>query len=317
MIVVTSHERDEHAAGVVGRLRSTGHPVALVDTAAYPQRTTLSLHYDGAYTRGVLTSDGQPIRVEEVGAVWWRRPQPYELDPELDASASSFAFTECHEAISGMWHSLDAAWVNPPASDEVAHHKPLQLARAQEVGLQVPRTLVTNDPDEARSFVDSLGPGRTVYKTFVATEENWRETRLVRSDEIALLDAVRLAPVIFQEYVEAEADLRVTVIGDQLWPTRIVPGRGSYAVDYRMDLGAAEFSPTHLPDDVAEKLMLLMKRLDLVYGAVDLRRTAEGEHVFLEVNPAGEWLFVEERTGQPLTEAMADLLVSLDRKGAA
>jgi glutathione synthase/RimK-type ligase-like ATP-grasp enzyme len=317
MIVVVSHTHDEHAAGVVGRLRSADHPVALVDTAAYPRDTTLSLHYGGAETHGVLTSDGHPIRVEEVGAVWWRRPQPYVLDPELDASASSFAFTECHEAISGMWHSLDAAWVNPPASDEVAHHKPLQLARAREVGLPVPRTLITNDPDEARAFVDSLGQGRTVYKTFVATEENWRETRLVRSDEVALLDAVRLAPVIFQEYVEAEADLRVTVMGDRLWSTQIVAGTGSYAVDYRMDMGAAEFSPTHLPDDVTEKLMLLMKRLDLVYGAIDLRRTADGEHVFLEVNPAGEWLFVEERTGQPLTAAMAGLLASLDKPAGA
>jgi glutathione synthase/RimK-type ligase-like ATP-grasp enzyme len=207
--------------------------------------------------------------------------------------------------------------VNPPASDEIAHHKPLQLARAQEVGLPVPRTLITNDPDDARRFVDEVGPGRTVYKTFVATEENWRETRIIRSEEVALLDSVRLAPVIFQEYVAAVADLRVTVVGDRLWPTQIVAGGSSYAVDYRMDMGAAEFSPTHLPDDVAEKLMLLMKRLDLVYGAIDLRRTPEGEHVFLEVNPAGEWLFVEERTGQPLTAAMADLLAALDSGAGA
>lgn len=254
------------------------------------------------------------VPLKEVGAVWWRRPRPYTLDPGMDSTAVSFAYTECHEAVSGMWHTLDAAWVNPPAADEVAHHKPLQLACAQELGLPVPRTLVTNDPAEARDFVAEVGVGNTVCKTFVASEQHWRETRLVRPDEVGRLDGVRLAPVILQEFVQAEVDVRVTVTGDDLWVADIVPGADSYVVDYRMDMGAATFTPSHLPDKVAELLLLLMKRLDIVYGAIDLRRTADGQYVFLEVNPAGEWLFVEERTALPICAAMADLLRRLDKR---
>ncbi len=178
--------------------------------------------------------------------------------------------------MSGMWHALDAMWVNPPASDEVAHHKPLQLARAEEVGLSVPRTLITNDPAAAADFVEDLGVGRTVYKTFIATEENWRETRLLREGELELLDAVRLAPVIFQEYVEAAADVRVTAVGDELLTAEIAVAPTSYPVDYRMDMGAASFTPAELPTDVAEKLLALMKRLDIVYGAIGLRRAGDG-----------------------------------------
>ena len=313
MIVVASHEADEHAVAVLGLLRRAGHPVALVDTADFPRRTTLALEY-GAAQRGSFTNRGEVIPLDRVGAVWWRRPLPYLLDPGLDSSAASFVLTECHEAISGMWHTMDAAWVNPQVSDDVAAHKPLQLACAEELGLRVPRTMITNDPAAARRFVGEMGPGRTVYKTFVASEENWRETRIVREEEVGLLDAVQLAPVIFQEYVEAEADLRVTALGDELWAAEIVAGETSYPLDYRMDMGAARFAPTTLPDTVSEKLLLLMKRLDIVYGAIDLRRTAAGEYVFLEVNPAGEWLFVEERTAQPITARMAELLVRLDAK---
>ncbi len=313
MIVIASHDHDDHALAVLGLLREAGHPVTLMDTADFPRRTTLALRY-GAGDPGSFTNREQVVPLDRVGTVWWRRPLPYVLEPDLEASVASFVLTECHEAISGMWHTLDATWVNPPMSDEVAAHKPLQLARAQDLGLRVPRTLITNDPAAARGFVDELGPGRTVYKTFVASEENWRETRLVRPEELALLDSVHLAPVIFQEYVEAEADLRVTALGEELWAAEIVATDSSYPVDYRMDMGAARFAPTTLPDHVAEKLLLLMKRLDIVYGAIDLRRTAAGEYVFLEVNPAGEWRFVEERTSQPITARMADLLMRLDAK---
>jgi glutathione synthase/RimK-type ligase-like ATP-grasp enzyme len=74
----------------------------------------------------------------------------------------------------------------------------------------------------------------------------------------------------------------------------------------------AKFEPTTLPVETEKRIFALMKRLGLVYGAIDLRRTPEGRHVFLEVNPAGEWRFVEERTGQPITKALAKLLIELD-----
>ncbi|MEO7442979.1 MAG: alpha-L-glutamate ligase, partial [Acidimicrobiales bacterium] len=157
--------------------------------------------------------------------------------------------------------------------------------------------------------------GRTVYKTFLATEEHWRETRLLREDELELLDSVRLAPAIFQEYVPAVADLRVTVVGPRIFATAVSPAPGGYQVDYRMDLDGAEYRPTEL-DPATEKLVnALMERLGLVYGAIDFRRTPDGEEVFLEVNPAGEFLFIEERTGQPISQAMASLLTDLDGGG--
>jgi glutathione synthase/RimK-type ligase-like ATP-grasp enzyme len=81
-----------------------------------------------------------------------------------------------------------------------------------------------------------------------------------------------------------------------------------------MDMAGATFRPTALPDATKKKIAQLMKRLGLVYGAIDLRRTPEGAYVFLEVNPAGEWRFVEERTGQPMTDAFAEMLVEFARQ---
>lgn len=314
MILAVSHGQDEHAAAVLDELGRMGRPAHLVDTAEYPVSSALTLTYATGEPSVLRMATGE-VDLADVRSVWWRRPLPYTVDPDLEASAASFAFTESHEAISGMWHSLGASWVNPPASDEVAHHKPVQLARAAEVGLAVPATVITNDPDAAREFVRRRPGARTVYKTFVATEENWRETRVLREAEIDLLDAVRLAPVIFQDYVDAVADLRVTVVGPDIWAAEITPAPGGYEADYRMDLGGARFRPTTVPAGIEDLLRALMARLDLVYGAIDLRLTPDGEYVFLEVNPAGEWLFVEQRTGQPITRSLAHHLARLDEEG--
>ena len=83
-----------------------------------------------------------------------------------------------------------------------------------------------------------------------------------------------------------------------------------YQVDFRMSLGQAKVEPVSLPAEIEERLLQLMDRLGLVYGAVDMRRTPTGEHVFLEVNTAGEFLFVEERTGQPIARTLAALLAN-------
>ena len=84
----------------------------------------------------------------------------------------------------------------------MAQRKSYQLKIAQDVGLRIPATLMTNDPTEARRFVDARGYREIVYKSFSSTEEEWRETRLLRENEVQLLDHVQHAP-IFQHYVEA------------------------------------------------------------------------------------------------------------------
>jgi len=313
VILILSHPADDHAKGVLARLARRKHPATLLDSSDFPARASLSQSFSSEGAQVIYTAGGAPVDLGSCYAAWWRRPLPYTLHDGMDPAVTSFAYTECHEAFGGALALLKANWVNPPHLDERAHHKPLQLAAAVEAGLSIPQTLITNDPEAARQFIAGLGFARTIYKTFLASEEHWRETRVLREDELAQLDTVSLAPVIFQEYVAAEADIRVTVTGDRMFATAIRPGPASYAIDFRMDMAAAVFEPTYLPDDVAGKLRALMRSLGLVYGAADFRRTPAGDHVFLEVNPAGEWMFVEERTGQPITEAMADLLIRLDQ----
>lgn len=314
MILVLSTPADEHALVVLTELTKLGARAQLLDLSEFPQQLGLTLRFRKGDRRFAFGCEDTGLDLDDCGAVWWRRPQPPQVSPRITrASHRLFALNECQEALAGLWHAIDTFWVNDPARDHVAHRKVYQLRVAQEVGLEVPATIVTNCPVAVREFVHVHGCERVVYKSFSATEQEWRETRLLKREELDLLDHVRLAPVIFQDYIEATCDLRVTVVGEEVFAVAIHSQETSYKVDFRMDIANARIEPTRLPEDVKNQLRALMLRLGLVYGAIDMRLTPDGRHVFLEINPAGQWLFVERPSGLPITAALTHLLYKHDQ----
>jgi glutathione synthase/RimK-type ligase-like ATP-grasp enzyme len=281
----------------------------LLDLADFPQRATIQLSYMDVVCEQRLTVRGESVRLADCKAVWWRRPQGFVPHAEIErASHRQFVSNESQEAFAGLWEGLDALWVNAPRRDLRAGRKAYQLRLAQQLGLRIPGTVITNEPGEALAFIRERGPDRVIYKAFTATQEEWRETRLLRADALDHLDHVRYAPVIFQEYVDADVDVRVTMVGERAFAAAIHSQESAYKVDFRMDWRNTRVDALALPDEVERLLRTLMTELGLVYGAIDMRRTPAGEYVFLEVNPAGQWLFIEERTGQPITQTLADVL---------
>jgi hypothetical protein len=311
-ILVISHQDDAHAVEVLQRLRQRGAYAVLFDTGRIPRACALTIEHGlGESWSGSALVGGERVDFAAVRAAWWRRPQALELHPELrGAEDRGFAIGETHAAVTGLWSCLDASWINPPDRDEAAARKAWQLKLARALGLAIPRTCITSDPVRAREFVASEGSRGTIYKSFSATEKAWRETRLLKEDEAALLDAVRYAPVIFQEYIRAAVDLRITVVGRRVFAAEIHSQTTSYPVDFRMTMHESQIAPHELPVEVEGLLLEFMGLLGLVYGAIDMRLTPEGKYVFLEINPAGQWLFVEQRTGQGISDALAEELVA-------
>lgn len=320
MILVISYPGEEHTADVTRRLEREGREVLLVDLADFPAPTGLSLTWATSETPSyVIDGTSGPVDLRNARVAWWRRVRPFTIDKAIGPpSVRAFAESETAQAVGGMLDALPCPWVNPRSADDAAHHKPYQWAIASEVGLRLPRTLVTTKPEAARQFIEGLGSTGTVFKAFLASHEAWRETRVIESSDLEHLDSVRYAPVIFQEYVEG-VDLRITVVGDKVFAAEIDARNTSYPVDMRMVVGEAIVQPAKLPRQVLKALLKLQRRLGLKYGAIDMRRTSEGEYVFFEVNPAGQWLFVEQRTGLPISQAVADYLASFDdnRNGVA
>lgn len=314
MILVVSYPDDEHTQDVIERLERQGREVVLIDLADYPGKSTMDFRWTNGKAGYRLGTAKGSIDLSTARVGWWRRVCPFGVDSAVGVgSERAFAESETSQAINGVLDALPCVWVNPREADAAAHHKPLQWAVAQQVGLRLPRTLVTTDPVSAREFIETQLPGKTVFKAFLASAEAWRETRVVEQEDLDRIDLVRYAPVIFQEYI-AGVDLRVTVIGESIFAVEIDATETSYPFDMRMVVGEAEIQAVELPAKVSKALLALQRRLKLSYGAIDLRRTPAGEYYFLEVNPAGQWHFAQTRSGLPISQAMADYLAALDSK---
>ena len=315
MIGIISTEEDLHAAGVVVELGRRGADVVVLDTARVPVRTRLtSRHGPGTpWQADWVDSEAGTVDLTGLQAIWWRRPQPHELHPELRSETDRrFAYAEVDAMVRGLWSCTDATWVNDPDRDLAASRKLWQLKVATQLGLRVPRTCVTTDPAEARAFLDSE-PAGAIYKPFGGSEDAWAETRLVERADLDVLDHVRFAPIIFQELIPGGRDIRVTVVGNEVHAAEIRAGESAYEYDFRMDCANAPILAHDLPEAVVARLRALMAHFGLLYGAIDLRLAPDGDYTFLEINPAGQWLFVEHATGQPITSSMAALLHSLDQ----
>ena len=314
MILIISAQEDIHATTVQNALHQRGHDATILDLRDFPTKSALSLAYGHDNDRRLLSHSGGSIDLDAVNVVWWRRPQAYVPAADIaEPEMHNFVFHECEEAIQGLWLTLDATWINPPGNDERAARKAWQLDVARACGLTVPRTLISNDPDAALRFIGQEGVERTIYKAFQGSEAAWRETRLLRPEEMDMIETVAHAPLIFQEYIDAVVDLRVTVVGDQIFAAAVHSQESAYSIDFRMDMANTTMTPHELPADICTGLQKLMTRLGLVYGAVDLRLRPDGSYVFLEINPAGQWLFVEEATGQDITGALATRMIDADQ----
>src|SRR5262249_16046458 len=208
-------------------------------------------------------------------------------------------------------------WVNHPVREREAENKIFQLRIAREAGLTIPRTLMTNDPRQARRFFRKVH-GQLVAKllrpvsTSMSSAPSFVYTNRVTSSDLADISLLRHSPMVFQELIPKYRELRVVLVGDPLFAGSIHAGESARGqVDWRLAAPAeVSWQPAAIPKGVARKLVLLMSRLGLVYGAVDLIETPTGEWVFLEVNPGGEWGMLERDLGYSISDALADALLA-------
>jgi glutathione synthase/RimK-type ligase-like ATP-grasp enzyme len=312
-VLILADPNDIHARAVAAEVGIAfgGSPIIL-NTQDFPNRWHLTSAIDAASGCSWLVHlEHSKTQSDQVSGVWRRRTAPHEIHSDIrDRQARRFSLNDVTSAFQGWLHSLGTAVINPLGAEFAASRKVFQLAKAQEVGLRFPDTIVTSDPQEARRFLERMS-GQAVFKVLEGVREVITETRRFRKAHARNLDALRYAPVIFQELIEAELDIRVTIIDKAVFSVSIRPTNAKARLDWRLD-PAAEIKPHNLPLDVERKLIELLRTLNLRFGALDLRLTRRGEYVFLEVNPSGQFLFCEIHGNRPISRAVAAALLGRD-----
>jgi glutathione synthase/RimK-type ligase-like ATP-grasp enzyme len=295
---------------------------ARLDTDTHGERSMAELVVRGDRVWTRLYADGREIDGDDVTAVLYRHLHLREAPHIEDHKARELAESELRATLEGSLLAIDAYWLNHPYANRLARNKPLQLALAVREGLAAPETRITDDPEEIRALhrrwdghmVAKLVGGQIVAPT--VGEQYVVYTTLVEEDDLRSDAALAACPAIYQRRVEKAFDLRVTIVGERLFACRIDSQdseRG--AVDWRrVGVGDLPIRPCELDSDTADRCLALMRRLGLDLAGLDLIVTPAGETIFLEVNAAGQWLWVQEATGMLIASAIVDRLLDGARR---
>jgi len=312
-VLLLTHSADHFTIDRVeaGVARRGHHPIRL-DSDRFPGELQLTIRIRNDAMALRLRTGEREWPIDEVTSVWMRRIFDPPRAPGLSDVEATQCVRESRAALEGFLSALHGAhWLDPLARVREAENKLLQLREAQRAGLRVPRTVVGNDPDEARSLWQACR-GQLVAKMLTAVTRSMGPpaaavyTHTLGPSDLEDLDGLALAPMIFQERIDKVRELRVVYIAGRCF----VGGLEASADDWRKPTQVAT-SPWHadrLPDDVAARLDALMRALRLRFGVADILVARDGSHVFLELNPVGEWGMLERDLELPIADAIAEEL---------
>ncbi|MEV0281628.1 ATP-grasp ribosomal peptide maturase [Streptomyces sp. NPDC050610] len=297
---------------VVEELNRRAVPVFRADLAEFPLRLTLAASLSKGRWNGTLANGRRTLDLASVRSVYYRRPTRPKFPEGMSPEACKTAETEARWGFGGLLSALPCRWLPPPGKAADAEYKPLQLRVAAEAGLSVPRTLITNDPEAAREFADLIG-GPLVYKPFfhvrgtVGGQAVAVYANVVEPDDLPHPDIATTAH-LFQEWVPKAHEVRLTVVGRRIFAAEIHTDSDAGRIDWRSDYDSHTYRICEPPPDVEAGALRILDSLGLPYGAFDFVVTPEGEWRFLEVNPSGQYGFVQQATGLPITAAICDYL---------
>lgn len=314
-ILVVTQSENIAVLPAIRAMQASGAKVFRFDTDLYPTAYRLSVWQGASAPRNVLEGPDYTVDLREVRSIWFETVDAAYQLPKMASDVQTIVRRESAAVVDALGETLDAFQLDPVPNRNAAYYKLRQHRLAVEAGLELPRTLVTNDRAAVRSFFRECPGGiiAKMHKKFVrlSDESNQQVTTTPISEaDLDSLDGLELCPMIFQEEIPKRLELRVTIVGSQVY-CAAVDSQSVPATRYtwQNDQDANIWRPSELPGGVSARLFDLLTRLGMNYGVCDLILTPDNRYVFLEFNARGRFHFIEDATGLPISQGIADLLV--------
>ncbi len=310
-VLVLTAPVDPTADVVIQHLAAAGVPFARFDAAQFPTEISLTATLD--------TDDGWRaclggISLARLHSVYYRRPRRFVFDPAIPTQQLTWCEGQARYGFWGVLETLPVTWINQPSAVQRAEYKPRQLRLARQAGLSVPPTMITSSASDVTAFASAVG-GSIVTKALYARtprDTDGYPTGVLYTAEV-LPDqysdpGIAATAHLFQARIEGSYDVRLTVVGDELFAAAIRRKSGAGELDWRKDHEDLCYQPCDVPTEVAHGIRQLMYSLELTFGALDFAVDDAGSWWFYEVNPNGQWFWIERQTGLPISVALATLL---------
>jgi glutathione synthase/RimK-type ligase-like ATP-grasp enzyme len=316
MILILSNKWDTTTDFVIKELQRRKHPYLRLNTEDISDlEVTTELPDLSIYVEW----NGRSVDLsEEVGAVWYRRPsKPYEFTDE-DARPDEETLDYIQEQWGAWWESLQTlsgiTWVNHPVENHRMESKTRQLHLADQIGFNIPETAITNQPSVIEDLYQKHGSiiSKAVSSPLVNKQDQFVFTVHIEDSPEEVEGELEICPSIFQKPLIPKIDYRITVVGDEVFPVKIeATDEEPVPLDWRTEKDHIQFTPAELPDNIESLCREYVAKADLLFGAIDLVKH-EQEYVFLEINPNGEWGWLQKPWDIPIAEELAELLIAHD-----
>lgn len=314
-VLILTQDFDPTVDPVIHGLKAREARVVRVDLSYFPRTLTFTASdFDG--DRRLLRHRDREVDLDRLAGVWYRRPTAFDFGEQMGEAERQFALSEALQGIGGILRSTDCLWINRPDVDAVAELKPYHLGLAKQLGMRVPRTLLTNDPGEVAALLERADRP-IVYKAltggvihYPGAFPNGLLTTVVGDEIRDHLERVSHTMCVFQEYIDKAYEVRLTVVGNTYFPVTIrSQDVAATKVDWRGEnqLPYGDYRP--LPDEIVKATQALLAELGVVYAALDFIVTPSGEFVFLEVNPGGQFMWMQHDLNLPFSDHVAELLM--------
>lgn len=343
-VLIVAQFYEPNVNTIIEKLESKGVGWFRLNTETFPLLLSVEWRCENTHDPySIFKFGSQVLDSRQVTSVWYRRYGQSVTPKSLDATERLFVEGESQAFLLGAL-PRNCLWINDRVAELRASQKLFQLSLARDIGFRIPKTLVTNDPEKVREFVEnSVGP--VIFKpvsgvnaaapdfspeVVQAFEDQFKHapkinrkkndgsslifTQILTRDRLKGIKHVGVCPVIFQEQIQKQIELRITIVNSNIFVAGIHSQENEDTrVDFRRFIVSRHGTPRHsiepLPPSIAEKLLELMRRLGLVFGCVDMILTPEGEYVFLEINPSGQWQWIEHQTGLPISDTLTAALI--------
>lgn len=318
MILLVTNSADATADYFASYLSSAEEPYIRFDTDFFISSYSIEFSdIDGRKFFSISDREkNQSASSASIKGVWYRRPvRPIVKLQDADLDLVQELSTEARAQYETVIRSLsNSVWVSFPEYLRFAEDRLVQLDYARKCGFSSPHTMITNDRETARLFVKSHK--KVCFKPFLLGQIPLEEgvgllyTSIVEQSDEKFFEKVPNFPVLLQEYINKKVELRITVVGNDIFAVKIILGEDQEAkIDWRIDNSSrVTFEPITLNPCICSKLLQLVHMFGLNFASMDVVISDEDKYYFLDLNPNGQWAWLDQSLGLGIAKSLGRLL---------
>jgi glutathione synthase/RimK-type ligase-like ATP-grasp enzyme len=313
-ILIIGNEKDPHISTVISYLKEAKANIMVINPVN-GNIGNIAYSYS-PFDLNFIDAD-KTFNYSEVNAVWWRLKSHMRKYPESveDFETNNFISNEWQFALAPLSYFLNNCyWLNKRNSDLILRNKPYQLFQASINGFKIPDTIISNNYNLIKKTTDdfteimykSLGTFSSPYSKKILYSNKINREFLNNCEE-----NIKIAPGIFQNYVDKDYELRITVVDKEIYAVKIFSQEDELSkLDWRRGQTHLKYELIKLDEAFEQKLLKFHKTLDIVFGGYDFIVDKNGEYTFLEVNQVGQWLWLENRLNLDISKQIASTLLN-------